>query len=116
MYVEPRKKNFILLIYNRGHASLNGQKLTVSNLCTGLDQYLIPTMEHLRHYPHGIIRNSPLLVATMRDGDWIVSGGDNGFARIFDSNSGQFLHRLEHGSAKDVVQVVAVCINCLSIC
>jgi hypothetical protein len=65
-------------------------------------------MEHQQHFRHGIILNVPLLVATAREGDWIVCGGDDGFARVFDAKSGQLLHRLKHGSPKDLVQVVAV--------
>ena len=85
---------------SRGHAELDGSNLIVSNLVNGIDQYAIPTMERLQTFSHTILRNVPLQVTVARDGQWIVLGGDDGFARIYDRWSGQFLRRLEHGRGK----------------
>jgi hypothetical protein len=43
------------------------------------DQYAIPTMERMRTFTYTIIRNYPLEVAIVKHGDWIVTGGDDGF-------------------------------------
>jgi WD40 repeat protein len=51
-----------------------------------------------RSYAHPIINNVPLQVAHIHEKDWVVSGGDDGFVRIFDCRTGQFLDRLDHGS------------------
>jgi hypothetical protein len=91
---------FPVLIHSRGHAELNGSNLVVSNLVNGVDQYIIPTMEQLQTFPHPILRNVPIQVTVARDGQWIALGRDDGFARVYDCRTGQFLQHLDHGCGK----------------
>jgi len=44
----------------------------------------------------------------MKHNDWIVSGGDDGFARIYDLQTGKFVQRLDHGGGKS--SYVPLCI------
>ena len=83
-----------------GGTALNGHNLMVLNLMDGLDHYIIPTMERVRTFPYTITRNVLIQVAIIREKDWVVSGGDDGFARIYDSRTGRFLQRLDQGSGQ----------------
>jgi WD40 repeat protein len=74
--------------------------LFVTNLVNGIDQYTIPTMECIKTFPYAIIQNYPLQVAIVKETEWIVSGGDDGFAQIYDLRTGKFLQRLDHGGCK----------------
>jgi hypothetical protein len=86
----------------RGHSivcSANGaieQYLFVSNLLDGLDQYTLPTMELARHYPYTIKSNFLMQIATTNQGRWVIVGGDDGFARVFDRSDGTLMQNLEH--------------------
>jgi WD40 repeat protein len=60
----------------------------------------MPSMDLIQTFPYQIRQNVPLQVAHVPDRDWVVSGGDDGFVRIFDCRTGQFLERLDHGSCK----------------
>ncbi len=42
-------------------------------------------------------------VSTIARGAWIVSGGYNGFARIFDRRTGQLIQRLEHEQCEPTI-------------
>jgi hypothetical protein len=57
---------------------------------------------------HPIVSNVPLQVAIVHNASLIVSGGDDGAARIFERRNGQLLTRLQHGEADQLVQTVAV--------
>lgn len=93
----------------RGHAILDGQSLFISNLINGVDLYAIPNMERHQTFPHAILHNVPLQIAVTHEGQWMVLGGDNGFARVYDRWTGQFLHRLDHGTeGGKLIQNVAV--------
>ncbi|KAI0948070.1 hypothetical protein AcW1_009672 [Taiwanofungus camphoratus] len=89
-----------------GWATLAADQNTVfiSNLCDGMDQYRFPSMERIRSFPYAIQRNYPMQVAV--DATRMVCGGDDGFARVFDQENGQFLESLMHGSAGTLVQTV----------
>jgi hypothetical protein len=78
------------------------QIIVVSNLHNGIDQYALPTLERLQSYPHPVLRNVPLQVATTREGGWIVSGGDDGYVRVFDCRTGQLMERLEHEKGQNI--------------
>lgn len=69
----------------------------VSNLVNGIDQYILPTMERVRTFSHTIHRNVPLHVATAQENSWVLSGGDDGFARVFDLRTGELLEKVAHG-------------------
>jgi hypothetical protein len=44
----------------------------------------------------------------MQNASFVVSGGDDGMARIFERRNGQLLTRLQHGEDNQLVQTVAV--------
>jgi len=101
MYVPCRIK-FVRCTHSlcSGHATLDGHQLLLSNLVNGLDIYAIPTLLRTRSFPHTIHCNVVLKVAFVRFMNWVVSGGDDGFGRLYDSRTGQFLQSLEHGGGK----------------
>ncbi|KAI0953792.1 hypothetical protein AcV7_007220 [Taiwanofungus camphoratus] len=76
----------------------------ISNLCDGMDQYRFPSMECICSFLYAIQCNYPMQVAV--DATRMVCGGDDGFARVFDRENGQFLKSLMHGSAGTLVQMV----------
>jgi WD40 repeat protein len=78
-----------------GHSDLKDKYLAVTNLHSGIDVYTIPTMQLVKSCSHNILRNYILQVSFVDNG-WLVSGGDDGFARLYDLRSGQFLEKLDH--------------------
>jgi WD40 repeat protein len=79
------------------HADLNENFMAVMNLDDGVDLYSVPTMQLIKTYSHGNVNNAIFKVSFV-DKSWLVSGGQDGFARLYDWQSGQFLQRLEHSS------------------
>ncbi|KLO05305.1 WD40 repeat-like protein [Schizopora paradoxa] len=79
----------------------------VSNLVDGVDLYRLPDVEKIKTFPHTIKSNFPLQVTSSRRGSWLVSGGDSGFARLFDRRSGQFVQSLSHGNGSSLIQSVS---------
>lgn len=75
---------------------MNGQRLLVSNLLNGLDLYSLPSMELERTFTHAITVNVILQVVITPQQEWVVVGGDDGFVRVFDLHSGNFLFSLLH--------------------
>jgi hypothetical protein len=72
----------------------------VTNLMDGIDEYSIPTLEHIRTFPHTIVHNVPIQVSITLESGWIVTGGDDGFARIYDGRNGFFLQRIDQGTGE----------------
>jgi hypothetical protein len=64
---------------NSGQAVVHEHSLFVTNLVNRIDQYTILTMEHIKTFPYAIIQNYPLQVAIVKETEWIMSGGDDGF-------------------------------------
>lgn len=85
-----------------GHSALNGQHLLVSNLFNGVDVYSLPTMELERTFTHAITVNMIMQVVFTSQQEWVVAGGDDGFVRIFDMCSGNFLFSLLHNTSKPI--------------
>jgi hypothetical protein len=83
----------------------------VTNLVTGVDQYTFPTLERVNTFRHNIVHNYPLQVATLQQAAFIVVGGDNGFAHVFEHQNGQLFAQLKHGDDGDTVQAVAVSLS-----
>ena len=82
-----------------GHSvfcGVNGQYLFVSNLLDGLDQYVLPTMELVRRYPYTIKANFPMQVATTKQGQWVIVGGDDGCVRVFNRSDGALMQTIKH--------------------
>ncbi|KZS99826.1 uncharacterized protein LAESUDRAFT_667510, partial [Laetiporus sulphureus 93-53] len=68
----------------------------ITNLVNGVDQYKFPSLERLRSYTYPIVHNRIMQIATF--GTNIVVGGDDGFARLFDSRTGRLIECLNHSS------------------
>ena len=62
--------------------------------------YTLPTVELKRNFTHAIVANVILQVVIISQHGWVVAGGDDGFARVFDLNSGKFLFSLIHDERK----------------
>ena len=74
--------------------------LLVQNLCDGVDEYKLPTLELVRKFHSPVERNYIWQVVPACDGEWMVVGGDNGTAQIFDRRTGLLLHNIAHGSGQ----------------
>jgi hypothetical protein len=86
------------LILRSGNTCLDGQHLFVSNLRDGVDKYVLPQMHCVQSYHHTILVNVPLQISVAQEAGRVIVGGDNGFARIFDYQTGAFQEKLDHGS------------------
>lgn len=86
---------------HRGHAAIScdGQYMVVSNLTNGVDVYSFPHMERIQQFTHNITNNVPLQVATAQMGTLVVSGGDAGFARVYERSSGKLVASLTHAGS-----------------
>ena len=87
-----------LSIVHNESACLDGQQLLITNLHDGVDQYVLPTMHLAQSYHHTIFINAPLQVLVAQECGWVVVGGDDGFMRVFDYQTGTFRGKLDHGS------------------
>lgn len=84
-----------------GYASLNkdGKFLMVSNLKDGVDEYQFPSLEKVQSFKHPIATNCILQTKPLPSWNLIVTGGDNGFARVFNRISGQLVAEIRHGGS-----------------
>ena len=98
MYVAIPLIYFNLTIVRSGSTCLNGQQLLITNLQDGVDRYSLPIMHRAQSYNHTILVNVPLQISIARESGWVIVGGDNGFARVFDYQTGAFREKLDHGS------------------
>ncbi|KLO03964.1 hypothetical protein SCHPADRAFT_1003437 [Schizopora paradoxa] len=73
--------------------------LLISNLVDGVDQYTFPDFEMTRHFPINIEYNFPMQLSAARQGDWIICGGTEGRAVIFQRKNGKILQEIFHGTA-----------------
>jgi len=78
-------------------SNLNDNYLVVMNLHDGVDLYSVPSMQLIKTYSHGNA-NIAIFKVSFVDKGWLVSGGQDGFARMYDVRSGQLLQKLEHDS------------------
>lgn len=91
-----------------GNAVLEGNFLLVSNLKDGVDKYTVPTFQRVQSYSHVILCNVPLQISVARQAGLIFVGGDDGFARVFDYNTGIYRGQLAHGNQGDQIIPVTV--------
>ncbi|KIK73991.1 hypothetical protein PAXRUDRAFT_176947, partial [Paxillus rubicundulus Ve08.2h10] len=77
---------------------LDGLDLLVSNLRDGVNKYALPTMHRAQSFHHTILNNVPLQIIVAHEAGWMVVGGNNGFARIFDYQTGAFRGKLDHST------------------
>ena len=78
-------------------SDLNEDYLAVMNLHDGVDLYSVPSMQLIKTYSHSNA-NISIFKVSFVDKAWLVSGGQDGFARMYDVRSGQLLQKLEHDS------------------
>jgi len=64
-------------------------------------------MQLIKTYSHGNVNNTLFRVSIV-DRSWLVSGGQDGFAHLYDLQSGQFLQKLEHSSGVCSVNLNAI--------
>ncbi|KAH9012574.1 WD40-repeat-containing domain protein [Lactarius pseudohatsudake] len=91
-----------------GYAAPNhdGKLLLVSNLKGGIDEYQFPSMERVQTFTFPTEINCILQSKSLPQGNLIVIGGDDGFARVFNRISGQLVSEIHHGVHGQLVQVV----------
>ncbi|KAH9033063.1 WD40-repeat-containing domain protein [Lactarius pseudohatsudake] len=84
----------------------DGKLLLVSNLKGGIDEYQFPSMERVQTFTFPTEINCILQTKSLPQGNLIVIGGDDGFARVFNRISGQLVSEIHHGVHGQLVQVV----------
>jgi WD40 repeat protein len=87
-----------VLTTNSGYAAPNhdGKLLLVSNLKDGIDEYQFPSMERVQTFTFPTEVNCILQTKSLPQGNLIVVGGDDGFARVFNRISGQLVSEIHH--------------------
>ena len=88
---------FVDMTYS-GYALLSSDERSVfvSNLSDGVDQYAVPTFNRVKSFFHPVTKNPPLQVAAAFQNSWLLVGGEDGVARIFDRETGSLIQALEH--------------------
>ncbi|KAG6848951.1 hypothetical protein H0H93_012525, partial [Arthromyces matolae] len=81
-----------------GSAIVDGDSLFVGNLKSGVDHYSLRNkMQRIRHYQYVPVINVPFQIALARQGlDRVVIGGDDGWIRLFNRDTGEQLFYLVH--------------------
>ena len=75
----------------------DGQLLLVSNLKDGFDEYRFPSMEKVQTFSHPIETLCIHQTRMLPSCNLIITGGDDGFARVFNRISGQLVSEIRHG-------------------
>jgi WD40 repeat protein len=97
------------------HTDFKENRLLVANLHDGVDLYSVPSMQLVKTYSHGNANNAIFKVSFV-DRDWLVSGGQDGFARLYHSQSGQLVQKLEHSPGRWSVNLDAISKITISSC
>ena len=79
------------------HADVKENLLVINNLHDGIGLYSVPNMQLIKTYLHDTANNAICKVSFVNR-DWLVLGGQDGFAHLYDVQNGQFLQKLEHSS------------------
>lgn len=80
--------------------------LAVLNLSTGVDVYNMPPTRLLRSFTFPIVHNVRLQLATLYEGEYIISGSDVGRPRVINQATGSYENDIPHGIG--IVQALAV--------
>ena len=104
-----RSDGYIFMHWRRhvvfsGYATFSQDQRTllISNLVNGIDSYAIAGVSPglspalVQSFRHPIRTNVPLQVTSAMQGNWVISGSDDGSVRIFDQRSGELLKSLHH--------------------
>ena len=70
--------------------------MLVSNLKDGFDEYQFPSMEKVQTFAHPIETNCILQTKMLSSCNLIITGGDDGFAWVFNQISGQLVSEIHH--------------------
>jgi hypothetical protein len=81
--------------------------IIISNLAGGIDVYNLEKGYLIKRMQHSVDEALMLDLAMTRQSEWLVVGGDSGFARVFDVTAGTVLHELKIPTSKRA-QTVAV--------
>ena len=68
----------------------------MSNLVDGVDAYALPAMDPVGHYRYPVLHHRIQQLALTKKGRWILSGGDAGFARLHEVETGRQIFQLQH--------------------
>ena len=85
--------------YYSAYTDLNKNYLAVTNLHDGVDLYSVSSMQLIKTYLHGNA-NTAIFKLSFVNKSWLVSGGLDGVARLYDVRSGQLVQKLEHDLSK----------------
>lgn len=88
-----------------GQSDVNGSEFAVANLHNGIDIYNIPSLNLVKSFLFSIKVNALYKVCLATNG-WVVAGGENGCARLYDIRRGELLQMIRHSDGK--------CALCLS--
>jgi hypothetical protein len=72
--------------------------LAVTNLHDGVDLYRVPNMQLVKTYSYGSEINFIFKVSIIDK--WLLCGGQDGFGRLYNLQSGEMLQKLEHNSGQ----------------
>lgn len=87
-----------------GYATISPdqQTLLVANLFNGIDSYSVswngPIITRRQTYAQTFHKAIIVLVSFALQGQWIISGSDNGTVQIFDQRSGGLIKCLRHAN------------------
>lgn len=76
-----------------------GTELAVTNLRNGVDIYDIPSLSLVKSFPYNISINVLYKVCISQNG-WVVAGGENGVARLYDMRRGELLKMIQHSDGE----------------
>lgn len=85
-----------------GHAvfSRDQRTLLISNLVNGIDAYILSavseSLQNQQSFRYAIRCNVPLQVTTAMQGNWVISGSDDGTVRLYDQRSAELIKCLNH--------------------
>ena len=76
-----------------------GSELVVANLHNGVDIYSIPSVNLVQTFSFSIKVNALYKVCIASNG-WVVAGGENGCARLYDMQRGELLQMIQHSDGE----------------
>ena len=70
----------------------------ISNMTNAIDEYQLPTVHRISSFTYAIVKNYMFQLALFQTPtrEYIITGGDSGFARVFDRHSRHLIDTLSH--------------------
>ena len=78
---------------------MTGSQLAMANLHNRVDIYSIPSLNLVKYFSYSIKINALYKVCIVNDG-WVVAGGENGFARLYNMRRGELLQMIPHSDGE----------------